>query len=498
MVVARTEELAMLELHFAELQKMIGDLKKAYRGLQEHISYCETALAPIRKLPTEILADILQLVPEKSYNHDGLVVARESPLPLTQICHHWRSITYSIPTLWSFIDVTLTSCFKSYLTNRRQEVELHLCLSKDAPLSIVLSSDYNDKIADWESFIPALVPCFHRCQFIHLDIAVPALTCLEPYAGSFSNLHGIRFHGKVSFLTDTPQACHTFSNVHTPRMASISGIYNPDHLFLPWSQLTRLDLTMLADECFTVLEQAVNIEECRLYFFQDNGPDPISGMTTLPHLRALHIAGDHTGLMLLYHVSAPVLEILSCWIDAGDPILEDLNDFAARTQTIKKLSVHESWLSRYLIIEILQLQNLCELYIHDWHKPICLQHSERGLLIYDESDDGIRDPNSMWLAAPRLEKLTISIRKDDPTLLFKDDVLLDMIASRRNIKAGGDVAQFRSVTFVDARLRNKTRARLKTMRDGGLEVVFLKSAATPWVWDGGAPESRYFENYGFL
>jgi hypothetical protein len=498
MVVARTEELAMLDLHIAELRKVVGDLKRARRGLQEHITHCKTALAPIRRLPTEVLADILQLVPEKSYNHDGLVVARESPLPLAQICDRWRSITFSIPTLWSFVDVTLSKRLESYLTNRRREVELHLSLSKDAPLSIVLSSDYNDKIADWESFIRALVPCFHRCQFIHLDIAVPALACLEQYAGSFSNLQGIRFHGKVPFFTDTPQACHTFSNVHTLRMASIWGIYNPDHLFLPWSQLTRLDLTMLADECIIALEQAVNIEECRLYFFPDISLDPISsGRITLPHLRALHIAGDQTGLIFLDYVSAPVLEILSCWIDVGDPISEDfmnLNDFAARTQTIKKLSLHGSWFSCYFFIETLQLQNLCELCIHDWNRPTCLPHSERGLLIYDESDDDIRD---LGLAAPRLEKLTISIWKDDPSLLFKDDVLLDMIASRRNIKAGGDVAQIQSVTFVDARFRDKTRPRLKKMREGGLEVVFLKSAATPWVWDGGAPESRYFENFGF-
>jgi hypothetical protein len=126
-----------------------------------------------------------------------------------------------------------------------------------------------------------------------------------------------------------------------------------------------------------------------------------------------------------------------------------------------------------------------------------LLHSDRGFLIYDESDDGIRSPDSLGLVAPRLEKLKISMRKDDPSLLFKDDVLLDMIASRRNIKAGGNVAQIRCVTFVDARLRDKTRARLKKMRKRGLEVVFLKSAAIPWVWDGGAPESKYFENFEF-
>jgi hypothetical protein len=72
-----------------------------------------------------------------------------------------------------------------------------------------------------------------------------------------------------------------------------------------------------------------------------------------------------------------------------------------------------------------------------------------------------------------------------------------MIASRRNIRAGDNVAQIQSITFVDARLSDRTRTRLEKMQEGGLEVVSLNSATTPWVWDGGAIESRFFENFGF-
>jgi hypothetical protein len=474
----------------------VEDFKEARRGLQEHITQCKIALAPVRRLPTEILAEILQLVPEtQSYNDGGLVVARESPLPLTQICDHWRSTTFSIPTLWSFVDVTLNKRLESYLENRRREVELHLSLSKDAPLSIVLSSNCDNEIIHWEPFIRALAPCFHRCRFIHLDIAEPALAYLGQYAGSFFNLLAIKFHGKLAFFRNIPQACDTFSKVHTLRMASIWGIYNPDHLFLPWSQLTRLNLTLRASGCISALEQAVNVEVCRLHFFQSFlhfGPRRI----TLLHLRALHIAGDQTGLMLLYHVSAPVLEILSCWIDVEDPISEDfmdLDDFAERTLTIKKLSLHGSWVTDYFFIGPLHLRNLCELCIHDWYKPADLP--SEGSLIYDESDYG--NPDSLGPAAPRLETLKISMRKNDPSrLAFDDDVLLDMIASRRNIRAGDNVAQIQSITFVDARLGDGTRTRLEKMQEGGLEVVFLNSATT-WVFDGGAPESRYFENFGF-
>jgi hypothetical protein len=192
---------------------MAEDLKEAQRGLQECITQCKIALAPVRRLPTELLAEILQLVPEKSYNDDGLVVARESPLPLTQICDHWRSTTFSIPTLWSFIDVALTDCLKSYLTNRRHEVELCLSLSKNAPLSIVLSSNCDNEITHWEPLMRALAPCFHR--FIHLDIAEPALAYLGQYAGSFSNLRGIKFHGNVPLFTNIQQACDTFSKSRT-------------------------------------------------------------------------------------------------------------------------------------------------------------------------------------------------------------------------------------------------------------------------------------------
>jgi hypothetical protein len=176
----------------------------------------------------------------------------------------------------------------------------------------------------------------------------------------------------------------------------------------------------------------------------------------------------------------PVLEILSCWIDVEDPNSEDsmdLADFAERTQTIRKLSLHGSWISDSFFIGLLQLRNLCELCIHDWYKPVDFPSS----LINDESDYGNAD--SLRLAAPRLETLKISMRKNDPShLAFDDDVLLDMIASRRNIRAGNNVAQIQSIcTFVDACLSDRTRTRLEKMQEGGLEVVFLSSATILWV-----------------
>ena len=77
-VVARTEELDDLDRQIVGLQKSVADLEQARRALRENIAQCKTALSPLRNLPTEILAEILQFVPEKSYNKAGVVVARAS------------------------------------------------------------------------------------------------------------------------------------------------------------------------------------------------------------------------------------------------------------------------------------------------------------------------------------------------------------------------------------------------------------------------------------
>jgi hypothetical protein len=369
MVAGYTEELAMLDHEIAGIIKLVADLEKARQALREHVTQCKTALSPIRRLPTEVLAEILQVVPEKSYNDNGVIIARESPVPLAHICSLWRSTTFSIPHIWSFIDVTLINSGKKHLTRRREAIQLHLSLSKGAPLSIALNCK-TEKAA--QSFVHALVPYFPRCQFLYVDLPVPTLTYLNQYAGSFSDLRGITFHGHIEpFDIDESQACDAFSKAPALTMASIWGFYHWDHLFLPWSQLTRLDLMLCGNECFAVLEQAVNIEECRLYFIQeDEFASDFDPPITLAHLRALDIIGDESGLPLLFNIHVPALEIFSCWMDVDgyDPYADTVHNFVGRNQTIKQLSLHGSLVSTGFI-EVLRLPYLRELCIYDWHVP---------------------------------------------------------------------------------------------------------------------------------
>jgi hypothetical protein len=79
MLTACTDELAALDLR-------ISDLQQARQQLQQDITKCKIALSPTRRLPKEVLSQILQLAPQKSYNDSGVVVARESPLFLAHVC----------------------------------------------------------------------------------------------------------------------------------------------------------------------------------------------------------------------------------------------------------------------------------------------------------------------------------------------------------------------------------------------------------------------------
>jgi hypothetical protein len=236
--------------------------------------------------------------------------------------------------------------------------------------------------------------------------------------------------------------------------------------------------------------QAINITECCFHCMDilissEDYDDLSESAIKLAHLRSLHIVGHSTGLVVLGTINAPVLESFSCHFQpmATNLDIEHPLSFLDNTP-MTKITVHEHWLSR---LEFRAMQNLRELHINKWYCPLKSLRSFCSDAYY-----GHRRP-----AFPQLETLIISLRKGDPNLKFHDDILLDMIASRRN--SGINVAQIKSVTFVNSRTRlsHESHQRLEKLQRGGLEVAFLESAKVdlevPQVWNGRAQELRCLE-----
>ena len=453
---------------------------------------CVSGIKPVKTtllftmLPTEVLSQILQHAPRNSKNHSGLVIARESPLFLAHVSSHWRSTAFSIPDIWSFIDLNLTN------TTRTNLLQLHLSLSARASLSIALVSNHDDPDII-QPFIRTLLPHFPRCQSLYIHLPGPLLIELERLVSSsnlgdipqsLSNLRDLTIHVNGDTPSSRRQDFYAISKA--PLLSSVTiwcSSHYMDYIHLPSSQLTHLNVSLPPQAIFWLLYETSHVTECHLYCLdtQSNSfnEDYLYGvlpMLKLTHLRSLHISGTYDGDVLLNLIVAPALESFSCLLYS---VRHNPFNIIMRTPTTKLTTSEE--LFAFLGSDS-KLEYVRELRIRDWSEPV------DQLL---EDDD---------LILPSLEALIIHLYNGQSyrDLRFHDDLLLDLIASRMpgNINPDSGIAYIKSVTFIDAdagaRLSDESRHRLEEMQMKGLEVVFVESEI-PWVWSGKAPELRRLE-----
>lgn len=109
--------------------------------LKQHIEAHEALTHPIRRLPDELLVEIFhQCLPAL---HRPVMSSASAPLILTRVCHPWRSLALSTPTLWSSLHIPIPKGRDELdhlaVTDARGEgVKWWLANAKDAPLSISL------------------------------------------------------------------------------------------------------------------------------------------------------------------------------------------------------------------------------------------------------------------------------------------------------------------------------------------------------------------------
>ncbi|THU84626.1 hypothetical protein K435DRAFT_615106, partial [Dendrothele bispora CBS 962.96] len=70
------------------------------RLLKQHIQKFKSLSAPIRKLPTEILAHIFRILCDSSYIHIGEYEKYRAPFLLASICKWWREVAIEHSPLW--------------------------------------------------------------------------------------------------------------------------------------------------------------------------------------------------------------------------------------------------------------------------------------------------------------------------------------------------------------------------------------------------------------
>ncbi|KAJ7167963.1 hypothetical protein C8R46DRAFT_1350843 [Mycena filopes] len=119
-IVASTPSaLAQYDTEIDKLQQTLKRLSSERNSLQIHSHRCSSLMAPIRRIPPEVLAQIFDLcaldqVPfadaDASLPDDPIFRASQGHLaPLSQVCFRWYETVLGTPWLWSIIEADLVT-----------------------------------------------------------------------------------------------------------------------------------------------------------------------------------------------------------------------------------------------------------------------------------------------------------------------------------------------------------------------------------------------------
>ncbi|KAL1675910.1 hypothetical protein EV122DRAFT_280571 [Schizophyllum commune] len=223
------QELTRLEARIAALRERRTDLEAGVRN-------ANALLAPIRRLPPELVARICAFSLPHGWFTD--CVTRRGPWKVLQLCHAWREVALSMHHCWA--EFTLAELKKIMETDKAVDiVTTHLQRSASLPLAVRIWPPADTRIQfrpDLKLFevLEALKPELHRIRVLHLrcghGAALPeSLPMVEEIAlGPFDRENG--------FLTVIP------SNATHLRALDLVD-WRMTNVACPWASLRSLSIT---------------------------------------------------------------------------------------------------------------------------------------------------------------------------------------------------------------------------------------------------------------
>jgi hypothetical protein len=344
-------EAKVVDTEIARLRGLIVELEHSRDSLLKAASRARSLVAPIRKLPPEILGEIFfltdastiyfcddRLPPGPAFGQDMWKVLT------TKVCSSWRDIALSTRKIWSCISMTMQHGLPPRALQRLEEV---LELSGNVPLDLTVKTSGLFQPSDLEQLtssavFPVIQKHSHRWQHLTLEGPVGLIVRffrIDLSSHSFNSESGtlspqLPSLCSLELLIEEPQGHPAMmlhiSSTSAPNLRNVSVIMNEydEHgglsFDLPWRQLNTLRYGVRQlSEFFRALSQSTSLAQVCLHDClvpcetpQAHLLTPISSHTltnlrfrvindatynmmsicfdkfTLPHLRELHICSE--------------------------------------------------------------------------------------------------------------------------------------------------------------------------------------------------------------
>ncbi|KAJ8089245.1 hypothetical protein PM082_014493 [Marasmius tenuissimus] len=483
-----SQEICSLEDRISCLQASIADLSGAKETLERRLQRYEPLIHPVRRLPDDVLSYVFRICvdmeveerqkKDSSYcqRYPGSLNTRKAPWLLGQICTKWRTLSESLPQLWTVVDLDwrYDSLLREYHPAMERLLSTQLQRCRDQQLAVsycgLEAADPANPLSSNVRLL--LILCSRSFQWSKVTIRADAvgLLALSSYKGMFPNLNTLHLHllhpVRPAWIraSDNQTIFDAFHDTPNLRKLTITGYIDGIRdlsLQLPWNQITHYsvhnDFNWFADhnDHFPILLNMQNLEYCSL----ETGIPSTGAMTspeepiTLPRLHTLvlshrHIESEESAIdPLLNTLTTPSLRVLrlTCGLDSSSALLSFLRRSGC---TLEELAILRSVLDDDALVRLLGSD------VFGGVKTLELGGTS-PLDLVNISDEVILPltlssptPPSTPVPIPRLRCLVLHDEK-----AWSDAVFVEMIRSRRVVRGSngdGAVSRLEKVILQDA------------------------------------------------
>ena len=289
------------------------------KTIEEH----RALLSPVRFLPTEILQEIF-LRYALADNPGTSMQVYEMPWRLGHICHRWRKIALSLPSLWDNIRINIL-----IKKPKRSYVRALVCLIQRSGTSSTLKFDIGGPLRLSGSLkkvhkgpiIKQIIRHSKRIEQLRIDVNDMTVPLYQGFKGRLPNLRVLRVLYVRHGLNEPERRLDVFQTAPALRQVAIGGLYQDSRVrvLFPWSQITHFEDQLEAKR----VENLVPLSSLRSLTYLDIYKTPCfideSALlpyqpTTLPNLHTLRVIIDNDDFknvdLFLKSLTIPAVEVM--------------------------------------------------------------------------------------------------------------------------------------------------------------------------------------------
>jgi F-box-like len=236
-------ELSNHDTEIARLQGAMDELVNRRQELHQCIKETQALLAPVRRIPPEILSHIITLsLPKKWHLEKSGAIA----LAHSQVCTYWREVVLSMKELWSTIRLNLPPRKHSLAI-----LQSYLWRSENSPLTLILCESQGVMLKQTSAagFIVDIIAAeSSRWKSIDFTLSPTLFSRLSSIRGRLKQLESLKLG--VPYQVWTRDLLHSDFDMFTlaPKLCRLH-IVNPlvpSVIRIPWKQVTHFSASCMA------------------------------------------------------------------------------------------------------------------------------------------------------------------------------------------------------------------------------------------------------------